>query len=73
MSLVLRPPVAWSLILRTGIWGVTWVAGGGLDMVASALGGGFKLSEGKAAIQLGRRIATWAQNKKGVLDEKRHV
>ena len=40
------------------IWGVTWVAGGGLDMVASALGGGFKLSEGKAAIQPGRRIAT---------------
>ena len=40
------------------IWGVTWLAGGGLDMVASALGGDFKLSQGKAAIQPRRMIAT---------------
>ena len=40
------------------IWGVTWVAGGGLEAVAAALGNGFHLSAGKPAIQPGRRIAT---------------
>ena len=40
------------------IWGVTWVAGGGLETVAAALGDGFHLSAGKPAIQPGRRIAT---------------
>jgi len=40
------------------IWGVTWVAGGGLEAVATALGDGFNLSAGKPAIQPGRRIAT---------------
>ena len=40
------------------IWGVTWVAGGGLEAVAAALGDGFHLSAGKPAIQPGRRIAT---------------
>ena len=40
------------------IWGVTWVAGGGLEAVAAALGNGFNLSAGKPAIQPGRRIAT---------------
>ena len=40
------------------IWGVTWVAGGGLEAVAAALGKGFHLSAGKPAIQPGRKIAT---------------
>ena len=40
------------------IWGVTWVAGGGLEAVAAALGNGFHLSAGKPAIQPGRKIAT---------------
>ena len=40
------------------IWGVTWVAGGGLEAVAAALGDNFHLSAGKPAIQPGRRIAT---------------
>ena len=40
------------------VWGVAWVAGGGLEQVAGALGEGLTLSPGKAAIQPGRRIAT---------------
>ena len=40
------------------LWGVTWVAGQGLEAVAASLGGQFSLSASRAAVQPGRNIAT---------------
>ena len=48
------------------VWGVAWVAGGGLEQVAGALAGGLTLSPGKAAVQPRRRIATLRGDTGGV-------